>query len=89
MDSFVNGDVYGTTITRVVDLRNFKKIPMYQPLFLCLADPLAKERKVSHLVRFEMTTCREVTEIGTLHKHELTPWQITDWDDLLDGIIYY
>jgi len=48
-------------------------------------DKDGKMREVSHLVRFEMVVDwdwqREELQIGN--------WQITDWDDLLDGNIWY
>lgn len=42
-------------------------------------------KDVSHLVRFEMVVDLDSETGGT----ELGSWQITDWDDILDGNIWY
>jgi hypothetical protein len=48
-------------------------------------DPEEKLREVVHLVRFEMVVSMDAeTGVSTLGH-----WQITDWDDLLDGNIFY
>ena len=44
-----------------------------------------KEQDVVHLVRFEMVNI--VNEHGNLV--EMGSWQITDWDDLLDGNVWF
>lgn len=41
-------------------------------------------RDVQHLVRFEMVI-RESTDEGL----EIGRWQIVDWDDLLEGNIFF
>lgn len=43
-----------------------------------------KENKVQHLVRFEMAL--SANPDGTI---DIGNWQITDWDDLLDGNVFY
>lgn len=48
-------------------------------------DRNAKERLVPHLVRFERVTRYN---LGT-GKYFIGQWKITDWDDLLDGNIWY
>ena len=48
-------------------------------------DPDGKPIDVTHLVRFEMVVQASVQGgPSTLGK-----WQITDWDDLLDGNVWY
>ena len=53
-------------------------------------DPLPRD--VTHLVRFEMVL-REVSPTDattmSLQPLEMGRWQITDWDDLLDGNVFF
>ena len=48
-------------------------------------DPESRVNNVCHLVRFEIV----VRSHAAADKFELCSWQITDWDDLLGGNIWY
>ncbi|KAL9189196.1 hypothetical protein ACHAXT_011686 [Thalassiosira profunda] len=51
----------------------------------------AQPRDVTHLVRFEMVVNERWIgrEKGDGYEMELGRWQITDWDDLLDGNVFF
>lgn len=59
-------------------------------------NPLGTEQEVKHLVRFEMVTEEGeldkiplISLLGPPEKRILGSWNIADWDDLLDGNIWY
>ena len=56
----------------------------------------AQPRDVTHLVRFEMVVKEKLSNAESLSdlkegdwEMELGRWQITDWDDLLDGNVFF
>ena len=63
-------------IFKVVDIESGQTIQ---------GDPLGQMKEVYHLVRFEMVVDLDA-RTGTT---QLGSWQITDWDDLLDGNVWF
>merc|ERR1711957_602897 len=55
-----------------------------------------RSRDVTHLVRFEMVVREKLVDVDSQEDPddgdwdmELGQWQITDWDDLLDGNVFF
>ena len=46
-------------------------------------------RNVTHLVRFEMVVREKMNSEDDWDQMELGRWQITDWDDILDGNVFF
>ena len=84
----VEDDVFAITVVAQVSVmckERFRVVDVHTGE--CIqGDVNGKERLVPHLVRFERVT---KMNLQTQRWWYAGPWQITDWDDFLDGNIWY